>query len=76
MVRQLRERLFDGVRYFAHLGADERDRYRTANELARNYAASLERRFVAHRDRDGFLRELRLSFRLAGGEKYARLAAA
>ena len=76
LVRQLRERLYDGVHYFAHLGADERDRYRTANQLARNYTAFLERKFVAHRDREGFLRELRFSFRLAGGEKYARLAAA
>jgi hypothetical protein len=74
LCRLLRERLFDGVRYFAHLDAQERDRYSTANRLARSYARSLERRFVAHRDLDGFLRELRASFRLSGGEKYAHLA--
>jgi hypothetical protein len=75
LVTQLRERLFDGVRYFAHLGEEERERYRTANQLARTYAAKLEKRFVARRDREGFLRELRFAFRLAGGEKYAHLAA-
>lgn len=74
LVRPLRERLYDGVRYFAHLLDDERERYATANRLARSYAATLEKRFIARRDLDGFLRELRASFRLSGGEKYARLA--
>lgn len=76
LVSRLRERLFDGVRYFTHLDADERDRYATANRLARSYAAGLQRRFVERRDLEGFLRELRIAFRLSGGEKYARLAAA
>lgn len=76
LVRRLRERLYDGVRYFAHLGEAERERYATANRLARSYAASLERRFIARRDLDGLLRELRQSFRLSGGEKYAHLATA
>jgi len=74
LVNRLRARLFDGVRYFAHLGSEERERYATANRLARGYAGFLERRFLLQRDRDGFLRELRFAFRLAGGEKYAHLA--
>jgi len=76
LVRHLRARLYDGVRYFSHLSADERDRYVTANHLARRYTAFLERRYVRPRDRDGLLRELRRSYRLSGGEKYAYLAAA
>lgn len=74
LVSRLRARLFEGVRYFAHLDADERDRYATANRLASRYAARLERRFVGTRDLEGFLRELRFTFRLSGGEKYAHLA--
>ena len=76
LCRSLRERLFDGVRYLAHLDPLERERYATANRLARDYARFLERRYVLPRDLDGFLRELRSSFRLGGGEKYARLALA
>jgi hypothetical protein len=74
LVRTLRERLFEGVRYFSHLDAEERERYATANHLANRYAQHLERRYVAGRDREGLLRELRASFRMSGGEKYARLA--
>jgi hypothetical protein len=73
---RLRERLFDGVRYFAHLDPAERERYVTANQLARRYAAHLEKRFVEKRDLEGFLRALRFAFRLSGGEKYAYLSAA
>ena len=61
-------------RYFTHLSTEERERYATANHLTNRYARHLERRFLAPRDRDGLLRELRASFRLSGGEKYARLA--
>jgi hypothetical protein len=72
----LRERLFDRVSYFSHLEPAERDRYQAANAMARAYSRHLDRRFVAPRDLEGLLRELRVSYRMSGGEKYARLASA
>jgi hypothetical protein len=71
----LRRRLFDRVRYHAHLGDEELARYREANRLGGGYARWLEGRFVGEADIDGLLRELRQSYRLGGGEKLGYLGA-
>jgi hypothetical protein len=69
----LRRRLFERVRYHAHLGAEELERYREANRLGGGYARWLEGRFVGEADVDGLLRELRRLYRLGGGEKLGYL---
>ncbi len=69
----LRCRLFERVRYHAHLDEDELARYRTANRLAAGYARWLEERYVAPRDREGLLRELRWTYRRGGAGKAAYL---
>ncbi len=69
----LRRRLFERVRYHAHLGADALDRYREANRLGGGYARWLEGRYVEDADIEGLLRELRATYRLGGGEKMAYL---
>lgn len=69
----LRRRLFERVRYRGHLGGDALDRYREANRLAAGYARWLEGRYVDECDIDGLLRELRATYRRAGGEKLAYL---
>jgi hypothetical protein len=69
----LRRRLFERVRYHAHLGAEELSRYREANRLGGGYARWLEERFVDGADVDGLLRELRRSYRLGCGEKLGYL---
>jgi hypothetical protein len=71
----LRRRLFERVRYHAHLEFEELERYREANRLGGGYARWLEGRFVEDADIDGLLRELRASYRLGGGEKLAYLGA-
>ncbi len=71
----LRRRLFERVRYHAHLAADELERYRFANRLGGGYARWLEDRYVDPADVDGLLRELRASYRLGGGEKFGYLGA-
>jgi hypothetical protein len=71
--RALRGRLFERVRYGAHLGAEERARYEEANRLGAAYARWLEGRYVEDADIEGLLRELRASYRLGGGEKLAYL---
>jgi hypothetical protein len=73
MSRALRRRLYERVRYHAHLRADELHRYREANRLGGGYARWLEARFVGEGDIDGLLRELRQTYRLAGGDKLAYL---
>lgn len=69
----LRRRLFERVRYHAHLGADELLRYREANRLGGGYARWLEGRYVSEADLEGLLRELRRSYRLGAGEKLGYL---
>jgi hypothetical protein len=69
----LRRRLFERVRYHAHLGVEELARYREANRLGGGYARWLEGRFVGEADLDGLLRELRRLYRLGGGEKLGYL---
>ena len=71
----LRRRLFERVRYHAHLGDEELAQYREANRLGGGYARWLEERFVEDADIDGLLRELRQSYRLGGGEKLGYLGA-
>jgi hypothetical protein len=70
----LRRRLFERVRYRAHLGADELSRYREANRLGGGYARWLEGQYVSDADLDGLLRELRKSYRLGAGEKLGYLS--
>jgi hypothetical protein len=69
----LRRRLFERVRFHAHLAADELERYRLANRLAAGYARWLEDRFVDDADLEGLLRELRRTYRRGGGEKIGYL---
>jgi hypothetical protein len=60
----LRRRLYRDVRLADDLGAEERDRYRTANDEASRYAAALERRFVRDDRMGEMLDELRRFYRL------------
>ncbi|HEX9289860.1 MAG TPA: hypothetical protein VF904_10070 [Anaeromyxobacteraceae bacterium] len=69
----LRRRLFERVRYHAHLDGDELERYRLANRLGGGYARWLEGRYVDEADVEGLLRDLRQSYRLGGGEKLGYL---
>ncbi len=69
----LRRRLFERVRYHAHLRAEELHRYREANRLGGGYARWLEGRYVEDGDIDGLLRELRRTYRRAGREKLSYL---
>lgn len=71
----LRRRLFERVRFHAHLDDDELERYRLANRLGGGYARFLEDRYVEGADVEGLLRELRASYRLGGGEKLGYLGA-
>ena len=71
-----RRRLFEQFDYEPDLDADERDRYRVANENARRYAGSLERRFVARRGVPDMLAELRRFYRLPLAGKLALIAQA
>jgi hypothetical protein len=73
--RALRSRLYERVRYRAHLAGPELERYRTANRLASGYAGWLDARFVRRGDAEGLLRELRSSYRLSGAAKLRHLAA-
>ncbi len=59
-----RRRLFEQFELEDDLDDHERDRYRAANENARRYAASLERRFVRRRGIVDMLGELRRFYRL------------
>ncbi|MHB8416890.1 MAG: hypothetical protein ACYDCL_02370 [Myxococcales bacterium] len=69
------ERLFRSVSYLPSLTADERQRYQTANRLAGGYARHLVERFVARGELDGFLAELRRSYRLWSQDKLHHLEA-
>jgi hypothetical protein len=75
----LRRRLYGDVTFHADLDAEERDRYRTANEEAGRYTATLERRFVRE-DRlqaiDAMLAELRRFYRLSLAGKLGAIARA
>lgn len=71
-----RRRLFDDMALEPALDAEERDRYRAANDNARRYAAALERRFVAPRRVPEMLAELRRLYRLPLAGKLALIDAA
>jgi len=71
-----RRKLFEEFAWEPDLDADERDRYRVANENARAYARSLERRFVAPRRVPEMLAELRRFYRLSLHAKLALIAQA
>ncbi len=68
-----RRRLYDDCVFEDDLDADERDRYRAANQNARTYAASLERRFVHRRGVVDMLAELRRFYRLPLAGKLAHI---
>jgi hypothetical protein len=72
-VPALLRRLFDDVSYLPHLGAEDLERYRTANRLARGYCQALTR-YVEQGRVDVLLAELRRTYRLGAGEKMGRLA--
>ncbi len=61
---RLRQRLFCQIQYDDDLDSDEQDRYRVANNNARRYSHSLERRFVKPRRIGEMLIELRRFYRM------------
>jgi hypothetical protein len=71
-----RRRLFEDFELEPDLDAEERDRYRAANENARRYSASLERRFVRHGGVADMLAELRRFYRLPIAAKLDHIAKA
>ena len=70
----LRRRLFGDVTYADDLDADERERYRTANNEASRYTEALERRFVARAQTGALLAELRRFYRMDLPDKLGRIA--
>ena len=72
----LRERLFESFLYAHDLDDDERDRYRLANDQARRYSLSLERRYLRRGRVDDMLDELRRFYRLGLPEKLQHIAQA
>ncbi len=71
---ELRRRLFDDVHYHDDLRGPERDRYRVANDEARRYAGSIERRFLRDPRVPDLLAELRRFYRLGLEDKLAHIA--
>lgn len=71
-----RRRLFEQFELEPDLDPEERDRYRAANDSARRYAASLERRFVARGGTLDMLAELRRFYRLPLASKLDHIAKA
>jgi hypothetical protein len=74
VVTDLRRRLYGDVRYADDLDADERERYRTANQEAGRYAAALERRFMARAETAALLAEVRRFYRMDLPDKLGRIA--
>jgi hypothetical protein len=72
--RDLRQRLYRQVRYADDLDADERDRYRAANDEASRYAATLEHRFVREDRLTDMLDELRRFYRMGLEGKRGHIA--
>jgi hypothetical protein len=71
---ELWERLFLHVRPRHGLSAEERDRYGTAGALGGRYARQLIERHVKPGRLDGFLGDLRATYRLLASEKLQALA--
>jgi hypothetical protein len=61
------------VSYDQDLDADERDRYRAANDNARRFARSLSARYVETRRVEAMLSELRAFYRLDLAGKRAHI---
>lgn len=74
--KEWRERLFGDALYEPDLDADERDRYRAANDNAFRYSAYLEAEFVARRRIPEMLAELRRFYRKGLAEKLSTIARA
>jgi hypothetical protein len=72
----LRERLYERVLLANDLDADERHRYQLANDQARRYSLSLDRRFLRGGRIDDMLDELRRFYRLGLQEKLQHIAQA
>ena len=73
---RLRTRLYGDCEYEPDLDADERDRYRAANDNAHRYAAWLEAEFLMPRRIPAMLDELRRFYRAGLAAKLARIARA
>lgn len=71
-VRRLVRQLFDEVSFLPQLTAEEHERYKHANQVARTYARSLLRFFEAGR-MEALLADLRWAYRLGGSEKLGYL---
>ena len=74
VIADLRLRLYGDVRYADDLDAEERERYRTANQEAARYAAALERRFTTRAETGGLLAEVRRFYRMDLPDKLGRIA--
>jgi hypothetical protein len=74
--RAVRALLFDDVHYANDLGPVERSRYQTANREARQYAGTLERRYLRGDggEVNGMLNELRHFYRLPLDAKLGHIA--
>jgi len=73
---EVSRRLYDDVSYHDDLDRDEHDRYRTANDEARRYAGSLQRRYLREQRVPDMLGELRTFYRLGLDEKLGHIARA
>ncbi len=73
---RLRHRLYNQVGLAEDLDATERDRYQTANDEARRYAGSLERRYLRGGHVTDMLAELRRFYRLGLDGKLGHIAQA
>jgi len=71
---ELWERLFRHARPRQGLSAEERDRYGAAGALGGRYSRRLLDRYVRTGRLDGFLEDLRATYRLLAGEKLQALA--
>jgi hypothetical protein len=70
----LREQLYDRISLDHDLDDDERARYQLANDQARRYAVSLDRRYLRRGRLDDMLCELRIFYRLGLQEKLQHIA--
>ncbi len=67
--KALRTRLFSRFEFHEDLNSEELERYTVANENARRYSESLEKRFVANHSIDQMLIELRRFYRMSFTQK-------
>jgi hypothetical protein len=70
----LRARLFSRVTFAGDLSREERERYELANSAAKEYALSLEDRFVRSHAIDDMLGEARLFYRKGLAEKLEHIS--